>query len=293
MKNIILTGSSSGFGFLTAQTLAAQGHRVFATMRNTGTSNKEAAHQITDWAKNNKAQITVIELDVTNDTSVEKAVKEIAAMANGRIDVLINNAGACYIGLNETLSAAQTDQLFQINVIGVDRMIKAVLPFMHNQHEGHIVTLSSVASRQPVAIMGAYGATKAAVDALCVSYYYELRSSNIDISLIQPGAYPNTDIVTKQVKPANPMAFLHYGEDMIKLQERIIGTFTPTPESPDSQEVADAIVKVIQTPKTDRELWTLVGAGPFEPIFNNINMETKKIIDTIFQVSGITPVEAQ
>ncbi|GLU53662.1 short-chain dehydrogenase/reductase [Dyadobacter frigoris] len=287
MKHIILTGSSSGFGMITAQTLAKKGHQVYATMRNIHTSNADAARKMEQWAEQNDVQIRIVELDVTSDLSVEKAITEILAYSKGKIDVLINNAGSAFIGLNETLSTAQTDQMFQINVMGVDRMIKAVLPFMHLRKDGLIITLSSVASRQPIPIMGTYGATKAAVDALSVSYYYELKNSGIDVTIIQPGAYPSTDIVTKQAIPYNPDSEMFYGTSMQKFKERVMTTFTPGPSNPDPVEVADVIAGLIDLQKGQRQLWTIVNGGPLAESISHVNRSIQQIVDTILQAAGV------
>jgi NAD(P)-dependent dehydrogenase (short-subunit alcohol dehydrogenase family) len=203
MKNIILTGSSSGFGLLTAQTLAKQGHTVFATMRNVNTTNAVVAQQIQQWAVNNNADIQVVELDVTSDTSIKTAIAKIATKANRKIDVLINNAGIAAIGLNESFSPDQVNQIFQVNVIGSDRLIKAVLPFMHQQKSGLLIQISSGLARLHLPHMGAYVAAKAAIDALSETYHYELRSSDIDSIVVQPGGYPTTDIINKQLTPDN------------------------------------------------------------------------------------------
>ncbi|TDE10788.1 SDR family NAD(P)-dependent oxidoreductase [Dyadobacter psychrotolerans] len=287
MKHIILTGSSSGFGMITAQVLAKSGHQVYATMRNIHTSNADTAKNLRHWAEQQHVNIQIVELDVTSDVSVEKAVREILSHSEGKIDVLINNAGSAFIGLNETLSATQTDQMFQINVIGVDRMIKAVLPFMHLQKNGLIITLSSVASRQPIPIMGAYGATKAAVDALSVSYYYELMSSGIDVAIVQPGAYPSTDIFTRQAIPANPDSEKYYGADMRKFKASVVNLFTPGPENPDTAEVAGVIAELIGQEKGQRQLWTIINGGPLADSISETNQSIRQIVDTILYAAGV------
>src|ERR1700744_1707453 len=98
MKKIILTGSSSGFGLLAARTLAAKGHTVYATMRNTKGSNAGVAAALKEWAKQQKAAIEVVELDVANGNSVAEAVKTMAGLSGGRVDVLFNNAGISFTG---------------------------------------------------------------------------------------------------------------------------------------------------------------------------------------------------
>jgi len=287
LKKIVLTGSSSGFGLITAKTLAKNGHTVYATMRNINGSNAATAQDLTDWAIHNNVDIQVIELDVTSDSSVEKAFNKISNHSNGQIDVLINNAGISYVGVNETLSAEQTDLLFQINVIGVDRMIKAVLPFMHKQKSGLIINLSSVQSRFHTPIIGAYSATKAAVDALSVSYYYELRSTGIDVAIIQPGAYPTTDIVAKSLRADHPEAEALYGSDMAKVKAALIYTFTPKETNPDPKEVTDVIQKIVDADPGDRALWTVVGGGRLEAAVENINDITKKSMDMLLGFMGL------
>jgi NAD(P)-dependent dehydrogenase (short-subunit alcohol dehydrogenase family) len=154
MKKIILTGSASGFGLLAVKTLASKGHTVYATMRNVNGANAIPAQEIKQWAKDNNANVEVVELDVTSDASAKNAIAEITKHSGGQIDVLINNAGISFIGVNESISAEQTDQVFQVNVIGADRMIKAVLPFMHKQKDGLIVNVTRhycqrIKSQQP------------------------------------------------------------------------------------------------------------------------------------------------
>ena len=104
-------------------------------MRNVKTKNAEAAQNLRVCSKKNNADIKVVELDVTSDESVHKAVTQIAEDAE-QIDVLVNNAGLLIWGLSETLSTKQTEQVFQVNVFGSDRMNKAVLPYMHHQNSG-------------------------------------------------------------------------------------------------------------------------------------------------------------
>ncbi|GAA4313581.1 SDR family oxidoreductase [Mucilaginibacter gynuensis] len=281
MKTIILTGSNSGFGLLTVQTLAKQGHKVYATMRNVTTKNAEAAKDLSQWAADNNVQIKIIELDVNDDASVEKAMAEIAADAGGKIDVLINNAGTGFIGLNESLSPAQTNQIFQINVLAADRMIKGALPYMHLQKDGLILTISSVGARQPMPVMGVYAATKAAIDNLSASYYYELRSAGIDVAIVQPGVYPATDIVAKQLVPAKPNVEQYYGEDILNFQKGVFKAFIPNENSPSPQEVADLIASIIDTPKGSRKLWNIVGGGPLAAHVDNINQATGQLVETI------------
>lgn len=287
MKHIIITGAGSGFGLRMAKTLAMEGHNVFACMRNISGSNAIAALSLTQWAKDNLVDLHVMELDVTDNISVKAAVRNISKQTNGVIDVLINNAGTAYIGLNETISADQADAIFQVNVIGADRMIKEVLPVMHRRKEGLLITISSVASRQYTPLFGAYAASKSAIDALSVSYFYELRSMGIDVAIIQPGAYPNTSIVNKQMSPAHADTEKLYGEKMASYKEKVLDYFSGIHSQQDPQEVADLAAWLISAPRESRPLWNLVGAGKLSGAIDHINECIREIADTITQEAGL------
>ncbi|MGV3601132.1 MAG: SDR family NAD(P)-dependent oxidoreductase [Dyadobacter fermentans] len=287
MKNIILTGSSSGFGRITAQVLAKEGYHVFATMRNPKSKNQLIATYLSEWALSNRLMLTVVELDVTDEDSVANAMAEIAEATNGQIDVLINNAGIGYIGLNETLSAAQVDWMFQVNVVGADRMIKAVLPYMHERKEGLIINVSTIASRMPIPNMGIFSATKAALEALTISYYYELASVGIGIALIQPGTFPSTNIIANQLEPANPRAEAYYGEEMGNIRRALLESYVPGPFKPECIEVAYAIRNVIGVPSPFRSLWTIVRGGFKEQSVRYFNQATRELVDSFLEVTGV------
>lgn len=278
MKNIILTGSSSGFGLHAAKKLAAQGHHVYATMRNIRTSNAGPAQELKKWAADNNAFIEVVELDVTSEISVKQAIMHITKSSGGNIDVLVNNAGLYYIGITEALTVEQTEQLFQVNVLGADRMIKAVLPFMHQQRDGLIINITSIQARNWVPVVTAYNATKAALDALSVGYHYELKGVGIDLVTIQPGIYETTDIVSKSLQPGNPSAEANYGDDMIRLKGIIRGLFDPREDSTDPGEIADAILALMGMPKGERPLWTIVGF-PLASVLDEINQSIRNLVE--------------
>ncbi len=283
MKQIILTGSASGFGLKAVKTLALKGHTVYATMRNVNGANAEVAKELKDWARAQKVNVEVVELDVTNTASVNNAVAEIAKKSGGRIDVLINNAGISYYGLGEALSMEQTEQMYQVNTLGPERTMKAVLPYMHAQKEGLIINIASVQSRNHIPSLSTYNGTKAAIDAASVGYHYELKSSGIDVAIIQPGAYQTTDITNKGLKAKNEAVEVHYGADALDFKRALIQYFVPTPESGDPQEVADAMLKLVEQPKGERPIWTIVGGGPMAEKFEAINQSIKDIVD--FNVS--------
>src|SRR5262249_55058188 len=138
MSVVLVTGSSSGFGALTVRLLAARGHRVYASMRGVTGSNTEAAKRLTEWATAANLPLSVIEMDVTSDTSVCQAVDQVLTR-EGSLDVVVNNAGSSAAGPMEAFSIAQMAALLDVNVLGPMRLNKAVLPGMRERGAGLIV----------------------------------------------------------------------------------------------------------------------------------------------------------
>jgi len=284
MKNIILTGSSSGFGLEAVKILASKGHTVFATMRNINGSNASAAKKVKQWAFENNTKVETVELDVTSNESVKKGIAEISKKTGGKIDILINNAGVGYIGTGEALSIEQTEYLYQVNTIGPERLMKAVLPYMHKQQEGLIINITSVQSRNFIPVFSTYNGTKAALDAVSVGYYYELKPSGIDVVTIQPGGYPTTDITTKGIKAENIEVEKNYHQDILKFKASLFALFEPTEESRDPKEVADAMLELIEMPKGTRPLWTVVGGGPMTDSIQQINEQVKNLAEGMYNL---------
>ncbi|MFL5051311.1 MAG: oxidoreductase, partial [Xanthobacteraceae bacterium] len=169
---VLITGASSGIGRATAELLAARGHRVFGGVRAAATARPLAG-------------VELVPLDVRDEASVKACVEEVRRRA-GRIDVLINNAGVNLVGAVEETSISQAQALFDTNVIGVLRMIQAVLPGMRRQGAGQIVNISSILGLLPAPFMGLYASTKHAVEGLSESLDHEVRAFGIRVVLIEP-----------------------------------------------------------------------------------------------------------
>ena len=172
----IVTGASGGIGEATARALHAAGYRVF------GTSRRAPAMR--------SAGIEYLVCDVTSEESVKAAVGEVLSKA-GRVDLLVNNAGVGLVAGAEESSLEQAKSLFDVNVFGVIRMTKAVLPTMRKQGAGRIVNLSSVMGLIPAPFMALYSATKHAVEGYSESLDHEVRASRIRVVLVEP-AYTRT-----------------------------------------------------------------------------------------------------
>jgi NADP-dependent 3-hydroxy acid dehydrogenase YdfG len=252
-KTILITGAASGFGRDTAETLAAAGHTVYASMRDVAGRNAGAADALRGGG------IKVVELDVADDASVERAVAAVLAEA-GKIDVLINNAGLASAGVSEGFTADQAKVLFNTNVVGVIRTTRAVLPAMRAAKDGLIINIGSILGRVTFPFFGIYGATKFALEALTDSYRYELSQLGVDVVLVQPGAYP-TNIYSAIQQPADTARGEAYGEIGAipgKMFESFMSMFQ-SENAPDPHDVAAAMVSLIDTPKGSRPARTVVG----------------------------------
>ena len=180
-KVAIVTGSSSGIGFETSLLLARNGFFTYATMRNTAKSNK-----INELKQEEKLPLEVLKLDVTDNKSVNEAIEKVTN-EQGRIDVIVNNAGYALVGPLEELSIQEFKEQFEINVFGVIRVVQSVLPIMRKQRHGTIVNISSIAGRIGFPLTPAYVSSKFAVEGLSESMAYELEQFGINVILVEPG----------------------------------------------------------------------------------------------------------
>src|SRR6202453_4402760 len=205
---VLITGSSTGFGRLMAENLARRGHAVFATMRDPGGRNAANASEIRALAKQESLPLNVLELDVTNDASVERAVQMCGEHA-GRIDIAINNAGNALMGLAEAVTMEQVQQTMDTNFFGSVRINRAVLPHMRRQRSGLLLHISSGAGRVIFPGFGVYCASKFALEALAEDYHYELAAQGIESSIVDPGAYlpPFFDKIQKVTEEDRPSTY--------------------------------------------------------------------------------------
>lgn len=212
-KVAIVTGSSGGIGYETALLLARNGFRTYATMRNL-----EKSKTILDVAKKEKLELHTVKLDVTDEKSVNDAIKTIKSDA-GRIDVLVNNAGYGLAGSLEDLSMSEIKDQYETNVFGLIRTTQAVLSTMREQKSGIIVNVSSIGGKMGMPLLSSYIGTKFAVEGLSESIAYELEPFGIKIVLIEPGVI-KTSFDTGMVVSQNPKS--PYYENMQKLQSSMM-----------------------------------------------------------------------
>lgn len=258
-QKILITGTSSGFGRGAAEALAARGHTVFATMRGVGAKNAEAAAELRDRARKGGTALEVVELDVTDDGSVERAVAAILARS-GTLDVVVHNAGVGSWGIQETFTPEQVRALFDVNVVGPLRVNRAILPAMRRARTGYLVYVTSGLGRIQIPFLGPYTASKHALEAIAETGSYETAPLGIETTILQPGAY-GTEFLGNSLHPADPAR----AEDQpgVKAMFEAFGKgFEERARSGglgDPQEVVGALVELIELPAGKRPLRRTVG----------------------------------
>ncbi len=256
MPNIILvTGASSGFGRMIARNLAHAGHVAYASMRGTTGKNADAVAESDSYARAHGIDLRTIELDVRHEKSIAAAVETIVA-AHGRIDVLVHNAGHMSWGPSEAFTPEQLAQIYDINVLGTQRVNRAVLPHMRAAAYGLLVWIGSSSAAGGVPpLLGPYFAAKAGMDALAVCYARELAPLGIETSIVVPGAFtsgtnhfahaafPGDEAVDAAYSAKWPAGFTD------RMKEALAAT---VPDWADPRAVAEAVVDLVALPHGTR-----------------------------------------
>ncbi len=242
---VLVTGASTGFGRLFTETLARKGYTVFATMRDPkGKNAKNSAAEIEALAKKESLPIHILELDVTKDDSVDKALKAVIDKA-GRIDVVINNAGFPVVGLTETITVEQAQSQFDTNFFGCVRVNRAALPYMRKQKSGLLLHISSGAGRLVFPTFGFYCASKFALEAFSEAYNYELAGQGIQ-SISSPARRVSDGDLRQHPSGRGQSRERRRMEPRIKFCQR--STKGLAKNAGNAQEVADAVLRIIETP---------------------------------------------
>jgi NAD(P)-dependent dehydrogenase (short-subunit alcohol dehydrogenase family) len=248
---IVITGASSGFGLLTARALANAGHRVYASMRETTGRNAPQVSALQDYSAKNNVDLRPLELDVTSQDSADAAISEIIR-DNGRLDVVIHNAGHMTFGPAESFTAEQFAQLYDVNVLGAQRVNRAALPRLRKQGGALLVWVSSSSARGGTPpYLGPYFAAKAAMDSLAVSYSGELARWGVETSIVVPGAFTKgTNHFLHAERPSDKVREAEYDQGPYAGVPDIAlkGLANLEPSGADVATVAQAIVKIVDTP---------------------------------------------
>lgn len=254
-KVVLVTGVSSGIGRATAIQLVRQGCRVFGTVR--------------DLAKAERiAGVDLVEMDVRDETSVARGIQSVIAQAR-RIDVLVNSAGVTLLGATEETSIAEAQTLFDTNLFGLLRTIKAVLPYMRSQRSGRIVNISSVLGFLPAPYMALYSASKHAVEGLSETLDHEVRQFGIRVALVEP-SFTKTNLDLNAPQTVGRIS--DYSEQLAIVSQAIESNVqkAPQPEGV-ARTIVDAALgpwKMRHTPKGEASLLAklrrFMPAGPVE-----------------------------
>ena len=275
---VLITGSSTGFGRLFTETLARKGHTVFATMRDPGGRNAKNASEIRALAQKDSLPIHVLEMDVTDDASVERGIDAAVSKA-GRIDVAINYF---LTGLEEAVTTEQARHLMDTNFLGPVRVNRAVLPHMRRQRSGVLMHISSGAGRVVLPSAGFYCASKFALEALAEAYSYELAAQGIESVIVEPGAY-ETPVFGNTVTAADEGRISTYGA-IKEIPAKVNAALSSG--AGNAQEVADAVLRIIETPAGEKQLRYFVSPQKFG--VDEINAVSKQVQANVLEAFGLT-----
>ncbi|WP_163514636.1 SDR family oxidoreductase [Gelidibacter japonicus] len=232
MKIVLITGTSKGIGLETALTFGRAGYKVFATMRN-----PENASDFKQKIKNESLDITISKMDVDSDASVKKGMDEII-QKNGSVDVLVNNAGIERHGSIEEMSMDDFQSVMNTNYLGVLRCTKAVLPQMRKAKNGCIINIASVSGHIANSPLGAYAASKFALEAISEALAQEMKPFNVKVAIVEPGI-----INTQMAKDISVNA-----ESLYPHSKRLAGLFSASLQTPTPPTlVADKILEISES----------------------------------------------
>ena len=280
-ENVLITGSNSGFGRLIAETLLENNYTVIASMRDPEGRNKISAGELKALGAH------VVNIDVTDDQSISKGVKD-AVTQTGSIDVLVNNAGIGVIGWQEAFTIEDFEKLFDINVFGVQRMTRAVLPFMKENKKGTLIQISSLLGQFVLPFFGPYNASKHAVEALAENYRVELSGYGIESLVIEPGGF-GTDFGTRLLSASDRARAESYGDAAGAPEQQMAGFEEnfDNENAPDPQMVADAVLNLLKTPRGERPFRTVVDGMGMGPHIAKINETTEAATQGIYSAFGM------
>lgn len=280
-KKIIITGASGGFGKLTVLSLLAKGHKVAATMRNPQGKNSEIAKELESAGAN------IIEMDVTDTDSVNSGVQK-AIDTLGGLDVVVNNAGRGVSGMQEHFTPEDFQEILDVNVVGVQRVNRAALPYLRKQGSGLLIHISSLLGRIALPFYGPYQSAKWAVEAMAENYRVELSGFGVQSTIIEPGGYPTT-FINSLMTPSDNSRNDSYGEFMNVPAMAAAGFEEQLKNTPEQnpQKVADAIAKLIDTPVEQRPFRTIVDFMGWRDGIQSYNDQFEQLTQDIYSAFGM------
>lgn len=289
MKKVMITGVAGGFGKLTALALLAKGYDVAGSVRSR--SGKKAA----TVAELEDVGAKIVEMDVTDAASTERGVADAISQLGG-LDILFNNAGIGSYGIQELMSPEDMAHVFDVNVMGVQRVMRAVLPHMRAQGRGTVLYTSSLIGRIATPFYGSYSASKWALEAIVECYRTELSGFGIESCLIEPGAMP-TAFFDSLVTPNDAAREAEYGDfaavpamSNAGLSQMLEATPMQRPE-----RIAEAVVALLDMPFGQKPFRTVVdhvGVGPEIARYNDVLHDVTRTVLTNFGIAEMLDLNA-
>lgn len=261
-RTVLITGCSTGFGRIMAEKLAQRGETVYATMRGIDGRNREVADELRALADAEELALHVLELDVASDESVDAACATMIAEA-GAPDVVVNNAGQMYVGLAEAFTAAEFARQLDVNLVGVHRVNRAVLPAMRERGSGLIINLSSIAGRIGAPFFAVYHSSKWGLEGYSLGLRVELASSGVDVVIVEPGPF-GTDLFPRAPRPEDVDGrAATYPDAVPRAFDTVQAAFDAIfadPDAPtDPEIVVDAMIDLMDQEPGSRPARTVVG----------------------------------
>jgi NAD(P)-dependent dehydrogenase (short-subunit alcohol dehydrogenase family) len=255
-RDILITGCSSGFGFDAAKYFAKKGQRVYATMRDAGGRNQSAADTLAAFAESEGVNLTVLEMDVTSDESVDAAVSGIS-----NVDVLINNAGVGFGGPVESFTSEQILRQLDVNIVGTIRVARAVLPAMRARKSGLIIQVSSTAGRAAFPGFGVYHASKWGLEGISEAMRYELGPLGVDVVIVEPGPFSTSffENLIGGLDDDRAAAYGHVAGFGEGFQTMVMNAFEDGDAPTDPMIVVETFDRLIEAPDGARPLRTIAG----------------------------------
>lgn len=278
---VLVTGASGAFGRLTCIQLVEHGHEVVGTMRSVGGKNAAVASELTAMG------VKLVEMDVTREDSVNSAISQAIDMMDG-LDTVFNNAGIGANGILEGFTAEDLHKLFDINVFGVQRLMRAILPHLRTRGQGTIIHTSSCIGRITTPFLAAYSASKYALESLAEGYRAELAGFGVESCIVEPGGMPTT-FMDAMLLPSDKERTTDYGE-MASLPESSIKGYVDYIESIPEQRperVAETIVNLVNTPFGMKAFRTVVDYSGLKNPIENYNQALEHTTREVYTMNGV------
>ncbi len=278
---ILVTGASGAFGSLTCILLVENGHQVVGTMRSFSGKNEAIAEKL------KSKSVSLVAMDVINEESVNAGVKTAIELMDG-LDIVFNNAGIGANGILECFTSGDIQKMFDVNVFGVQRLMRAVLPHMRKQGKGTIIHTSSCIGRVTTPFLASYSSSKYALESLAEGYRAELSGFGIESCIVEPGGFP-TGFMSGMITPSDTERMKQYGEMANLPETSIIGYVAYVESIPEQrpERVAEAVLNLVNTPFGEKPFRTVVDFSGLKQGIENYNKALNETTKAIYTANGV------